>query len=311
MRLVYRVFIAATLIALASSITAVLDYTATLLGPGDISDSLRRVAPYVQLGLFAAAGVWIVSTISEKIREVTQARLGSKSIVIASVFRYTGYVIVALLVLLPIVNSSTVLAGGAFAGLVIGLALQPVLENFFAGLLILLTGYITVGDRVRIVSTEVPYFPAQFPVYKYFSADYVEQGFKGTVVEIELFFSRIMLDSNRELRVPNKVLLNAAVIDYSPKYKEQEIINVRVELPLCSLDLDSIESKVRELLADLNIHEGPYLNEQSDKDHVIVLVRLRVPTEANWRAVKHEALKRLLKFRQELMRAGCPQATKA
>ncbi|MEM3999192.1 MAG: mechanosensitive ion channel family protein, partial [Saccharolobus sp.] len=47
--------------------------------------------------------------------------------------------------------------------------------------------------------------------------------------------------------------------------------------------------------------EGPYINEQSDKDHVIVLARLKVSVNEDWRKIKSDALKRLLRLRQELI----------
>jgi hypothetical protein len=54
-------------------------------------------------------------------------------------------------------------------------------------------------------------------------------------------------------------------------------------------------------LKDFNVIEGPYINEQSDKDHVIVLARLKVGINEDWRKIKSDALKRLLKLRQELI----------
>lgn len=257
---------------------------------------------YVQITTYVIIGLWIVSSIADVIRVLIQKQVGNKAIAIANSVKYLGYIAVILFVLIPLgVSSSTLIAGSTFTGLIIGLALQPILANFFAGLLIMLTGYISVGDKVRIVSTQIPFLPAQFPVYKYFSVDFIEHGYKGTVVDIDLFYSRVILESLRELRVPNIVLLNSAILDYTSKYSQEQIINVRVEFPLSVVDINSLEDLIREELRDFNIAEGPFINEQSDKDHVIVLVRLKVSNNVDWRYEKSKALKKLLRLRQELI----------
>ena len=105
----------------------------------------------------------------------------------------------------------------------------------------------------------------------------------------------------RELRIPNIVLLDSSVIDYASKYSREQIINIRVEYPLISVYLDSLEEMIKEELKDFDLVEGPYISEQSDKDHIVILVRLKVNVDEDWRKVKSNALKRLLKLRQRLI----------
>jgi len=302
MNLTIRFVIAIFLIALTFSLGYILPHILGLFGYLDQS-SVQTIIQYIQLGLYIVIGLWLITSIAEVVRISTQKRLGMRAIVIANSIKYLGYIVVILLILLPLgISSPTLIAGSAFAGLIIGLALQPVLGNFFAGLLIVLTGYISVGDKIRIISTQVPFFPAQLPAYKYFSADFIEQGYKGTIVEVDLFYSRILLENMRELRVPNMLLLNSAVLDYSSKYSSEQIINVRAEFPLNVVDIETLEDLVREELKEFDIVEGPYINEQSDKDHVVILVRLRVNVNDDWKRIKSNALKRLLKLRQNLIK---------
>ncbi|AHC52405.1 hypothetical protein SUSAZ_01165 [Sulfolobus acidocaldarius SUSAZ] len=49
------------------------------------------------------------------------------------------------------------------------------------------------------------------------------------------------------------------------------------------------------------MENGPYFNEQFDKEYVAVLVRIKVRNGEDWRRVKSEVLKRLLKVRQEMI----------
>jgi len=301
MRFTFRLVVAVFLITLSVLLETIVSYFLQIVKPSNASDILL-IVQYLQIGLYILIGLWIVVSISEAIRITTQQKLGIKANVLANGIKYLGYIVVFLVVLIPLgVSSSGLIAGSAFVGLVVGIALQPILSNFFAGLLIMLTGYITVGDKVRIVSTRVPYYPAQLPAYKYFSPDFIEQGYKGTVVEIDLFYSRILLENRRELRIPNIVLLDSSVIDYTSKYSKEQIINIRVEYPLVLVDLDKLEEMVKEEIRDFDIVEGPYISEQSDKEHIVILVRLRVNIDDDWRKIKSDALKRLLKLRQRLI----------
>jgi small-conductance mechanosensitive channel len=165
---------------------------------------------------------------------------------------------------------------------------------------------VEVGDTVRIVASQIPYQVASLPSYKYFSPDYVAPGYKGRVVEIGLVYTTLILDTGYELRVPNMVLLSSGVVDYTPKWSEKQVVLVRLELPLSVIDLDKLEEEIRKALEGLNVVAVDY-TEQSDKDFVIVRVKLEIPPGENWRAVKSEALKRLLKYRNEKIGQNLPR----
>ncbi|RFA93938.1 mechanosensitive ion channel family protein [Pyrobaculum aerophilum] len=195
------------------------------------------------------------------------------------------------------VGAEAAVLGGTVTGLILGLALQPVLGNLFAGLVVLTTRFVTVGDVVRIASTGLPYQWAFLPAYKYFSPDYIVPGYKGRVVEIGLFYTTLILDTGQELRIPNSILLNSGVVDYTPKWSERKIINVRVELPLSIIDFDRLEEEIKEVLSEFNVIAVDY-TEQSDKDHVIIRIKIEVPEDADWRDIKSKALKSVLKYRE-------------
>ena len=183
----------------------------------------------------------------------------------------------------------------------LGLALQPVLENFFAGILIMTTGFVSIGDRIRILNSQIPYMPANLPPYKFFSREYIEQGLEGTVAEIDLFYSRLILENGREFRIPNSLLLKSSVVDYTSKLSKKLYVSVRVEFPLDKVDLNSLLEEVKEELKDFEIEEGPYLSEQSDKENVIVSLRIVADVD-NWKKTKSEVLKRLLLLRSRIIK---------
>lgn len=273
--------------------------------PENIIIALRAIA--VALGI-----IWVVTAVTSTIRERLLPVMGNKVYHISSLIKIVGY-IVAIIAVIGIAGAdlSGLLAGGVVTGLVLGIALQPVLSNFFAGILLMTTKMVEIGSRARILSTSIPFSMAILPAYKYFSVDFVEAGYKGTIVDINFFYTRMVTDEGREIKIPNIVLMNSSIVDYAPEFSEREIINLRVEMPLANIDLESLEDKIREALTGFQIEAGPYFNEQSDKEHVIILVKLSVPVGQDWRKVKSEALKRLLILRKRIIEASAIQRSAA
>jgi small-conductance mechanosensitive channel len=257
--------------------------------------------------IIVVAGIIAINIVGNAIIVYLRDRVKEKAYAVGNVVKVIGILAVLLFAMsISRLGAELALLGGAVTGLVLGLALQPVLGNLFAGIIILTTRFVEVGDTVRIVASQIPYQVAAFPVYKYFSPDYVAPGYKGRVVEIGLIYTTLILDTGYELRVPNMVLLSSGVVDYTPKWSEKQVVLVRVELPLPVIDLDKLEEEIRKALEGLNVVAVDY-TEQSDKDFVIVRVKLEIPPGENWRAVKSEALKRLLKYRNEKIGQNLPR----
>ena len=257
--------------------------------------------------IIVVAGAVAINIVGNAIIMYLRDRVKERAYAVGNVVKVIGILAVLLFAISTSrLGAELALLGGAVTGLVLGLALQPVLGNLFAGIIILTTRFVEVGDTVRIVASQVPYQVAFFPVYKYFSPDYVLPGYKGRVVEVGLIYTTLILDTGYELRIPNMVLLSSGVVDYTPKWSEKQVVLVRVELPLSVIDLDKLEEEIRRVLEGLNVVAVDY-TEQSDKDFVIVRVKLEIPPGENWRAVKSEALKRLLKYRNEKIGQNLPR----
>jgi len=257
--------------------------------------------------IIVVAGSIAINIVGNAIIMYLRDRVKEKAYAVGNVVKVIGILAVLLFAISTSrLGTELALLGGTVTGLVLGLALQPVLGNLFAGIIILTTRFVEVGDTVRIVASQIPYQVASLPVYKYFSPDYVAPGYKGRVVEIGLIYTTLILDTGYELRVPNMVLLSSGVVDYTPKWSEKQVVLVRLELPLSVIDLDKLEEEIRKVLEGLNVVAVDY-TEQSDKDFVIVRVKLEIPPGENWRAVKSEALKRLLKYRNEKIGQNLPR----
>jgi small conductance mechanosensitive channel len=126
---------------------------------------------------------------------------------IVSIVRYT-ILIGALLAVLDqfgIQMTSLVAVLGA-AGLAIGLALQGTLSNVASGVMLVVLRPFHVGQAIQAAS------------------------FTGTVQEVGLFATVIRADDNRVITVPNKLLSDAPIINFS-RLPVQSTVNITFLLP--------------------------------------------------------------------------------
>ncbi len=250
--------------------------------------------------------VLIVYSISGLALKIFIPKYGRKVYAVTNALKIFTYIIAGIILLIIILASlgispEAALLGGTFSGLIVGLAIQPVLSNVFAGLIVLLTGYVKPGDEIRLVTPEMPYQWAFLPGYKYFSPDYIFVGYRGRIIEVGLLYSLMISESGLELKIPNRILFNAALVNYTPERQLERISQVRYEFKV-DYDPDLVLGRIRDALLDdmKGIIEEIIINEQSDKEHYIVQIRFSAPADRDWREIKSEILKRLIKVHREL-----------
>jgi small-conductance mechanosensitive channel len=206
--------------------------------------------------------------------------------------------LIAGLIVLKIWNVDTtiILQSSMLLGLILGLALQPILSNLFAGIIILSTRYVEVGKKIRIISSQIPYGLTPLPAYKFLSVESSDLGYKGIIKRVTLFYSIFETERGDEIRIPNSILLQSVVLDAE---KENVTFSMRVEFPLkMKISLEELEEKIKKTLKGFKIVEGPYFNEQSDKEYVFIT--LKIEAKENWKQTKSEALKKLLILKEKL-----------
>jgi len=165
---------------------------------------------------------------------------------ILSFFKFLFILIGIIIVLFNIKLETYGAIGATVLGLVLGLAAQHTLGNIFAGIIVSTTRIFKIGDKVGIVSPSVPYFPLLLPPFKFFSFDYLIP-YKGKIVNIGVFFSKILTEDGLVMYIPNLVFLTGGVINISQSKEEIGRLKVRVEVPL-KKDIDKIIEKIRKRL---------------------------------------------------------------
>ena len=284
-----RIRLSAVVVVVAAMIAAVL-YVGALFP--QYANDFR----YLYAGLILVAGIVLTREIAGLVARELRSELGDSALVASNGVAILGYVIAVLAAASYMSFSPTdILASAAAGGLVLGLALQPTLGSFFAGILILISGEIRPGTQVRILSWHIPYQWAFAPGYKFFSPDQIYPGFMGEVLEVGLFFTTLVTEEGQSMKLPNSILAtDAAIIRYTSR---DYYFNVRYEFPI-RFPPDVVMNGVAEETKDFPVLRT-YVNEQSDKEFYIVKMVLNA-REKDHAELKSQILSRLIALHQRL-----------
>lgn len=213
--------------------------TGRLLATGDlnsvweilIADGANQLVAFVPHALSAVFvglvffGLYrIVYRLSEQVLERSRrVHAGLQSIALRTL-RVVGLGLVALMLLAQLgVNVTAIVAGLGITGLALGFAAKDTLENFISGVTILLDKPFKVGDTIRIED-----------VY-------------GTVDDISLRSTRVRTPANRLLVMPNTLMINQKLINYS----RERFLRVDVDFGIAyKEDIDEARQVVLDTLAN-------------------------------------------------------------
>jgi len=243
-------------------------------------------------------GALIIELVASLIT-VRLKHLGRGVYLVRNVVVVMGYVAVGLIVLAIFeVTGVSAVAGATVSGLVIGLGLQPILANLFAGLIILGTGFLKPGANVKI-SGGLPLSPVSFPAYKMFSRDEFMPTLRGIVVEVGLMHTKILSYSGELVKIPNNIAFTHSVV--MEEKEEPKTVRVRYEFPV-QYDPEIVLQKILEELGKNKISDYKvYLEEQSDKNYYIVLLVATSPPNTKVREFRSELLKHMIKVHRTLI----------
>ena len=218
-----------------------------------------------------------------------------RNVIILFGYILLGFIVAALLG----VSGESLMASATFSGLVIGLALQPVLSNFFSGILILVSGFVRPGQTVRLTGA-FPLSVLNLPAYKFFSRDLLMPSLKGTVVEVGFMFTKLLDVDGQLVKVPNSMLLNSSVV--AEEVGESRTIQVRYEFPI-ACNPDVVVAEVRKTLGSLSKDFKVYVEEQDDKQYYIVLIVAQAPPGSSTREYRSMILKEMVKTHRRLLKS--------
>jgi small-conductance mechanosensitive channel len=170
---------------------------------------------YLEAGLVALFGILAILIIGRILRFESTKKLGpERAYQVLDVYRLLAYLVLAFVVLAALgVNGTALLAGGTFAGLVIGLAAQTALGNIFAGILLLGARPFREGDRITLATWQFGFLGPAYPP-KFYNDDLLILGFTGVVHSIGLSYSVLKKDDGVIVRLPNSIVIQGAVLSH-------------------------------------------------------------------------------------------------
>ncbi|SNR17515.1 mechanosensitive ion channel family protein [Tenacibaculum jejuense] len=162
---------------------------------------LVEYAPKVVAALLLLIiGLWIISIVTKAVRKLMEKRGIDTSLrgFLGSLVNWTLKIFLLVTVAGQLgVETTSFAAIIAAAGLAIGMALQGSLSNFAGGALIMIFRPFKVGDYIEA------------------------QGEQGVVKDIQIFTTKLNTVDNKEVIIPNGVLSNGNIINYSSEEKRR------------------------------------------------------------------------------------------
>jgi small conductance mechanosensitive channel len=189
------------------------------------------------------AGIWVIKTILKVLGKTLEK--GDYDISLKKfLLNLTNWSLKIVLIIVVLgtlgVETTSFAAILAAAGLAIGLALQGSLANFAGGVLIMLFKPMKIGDLIEA------------------------QGEIGVVKEIEIFTTRLIGLSNKEIIIPNGALSNGNIINYTTQGTR------RVDL-VFGVSYDADIKQAKDLLINLLLSHPKILKEPVPSVNVIEL----------------------------------------
>ena len=235
-----------------------------------IEDNIPNIVSFgIKVGLalvFFFIGGKVIKWIRKIVRRSFE-RTGADTGVMQFVDSMLKFGLYALLVFMIATNfgveSSSVAALIASAGVAVGLALQGSLSNFAGGILILLLKPFAVGDYIMVT----------------------QEGIEGTVKEIQIFYTKMATVDNQTVVVPNSILTINSLTNVTARPERKLDLKVGI-----SYDADLKEAKrlIEEMLrSDLSVIQDEeivvFVSDLADSA-VIIGLRAWVKTEEYWAA---------------------------
>lgn len=157
--------------------------------------------------------------------------------------RFVLYLVIVLAMLAAFgVGLSSVVFGGAFLTVIVGLAGQTVFGNLLAGLVLILFHPFSIGDRISFMTWQYPILMPSFP------HEALTPAYAGTVTDVSLLYTTLELDSGLPMAIPNGIALQAAVMNHARGVRRY--VRVRFDVDL-ALDPGETARRVAAAIADL------------------------------------------------------------
>lgn len=260
-----------TLTAVQAEIAAVVEKVTTTPTSELIMDmvdsGVRFGLKLIAAFLIYIVGAWIIRRIKGILRKAF-AKKHTDAAIASFVQSITSIALTVLLIIITVgtlgIDTSSIAALLTGGGLAIGMALNGTMQNFAGGLMIL--------------------------VFKPFKAgDYIEaQGHAGTVAEVNITSTKLTTTDNRVIIIPNGILSNDVINNYSGRQMRRLDITIGVEYGSSSQEtkellMSMITADERSLTMETGAPADPFVALSALNDSAVeFVIRIWVKSEDYW-----------------------------
>lgn len=201
--------------------------------PFDISDEVMIIAyrAFVIISTIAfakglAASFTPRSSLYKKIKEKTSRDVEDSMFDFAlKIIRFVIYLVAGFIIITAFgINLNGLIAGLGIGGVIFTLAAQDTAKNLFAGVVVFLDKPFIVGDWIQVDT------------------------FEGTVEDITFRSTRVRTFENSVVNIPNAIISNASIINWSKMEKRRYRMNLSVELDTPLEKLEKFQKRVEDML---------------------------------------------------------------
>ena len=213
-------------------------------------------------------GAWLIKKIRKMLHRLFEKRNTEKAIA-SFVESLTSIALMVILVIITVgtlgINTTSLAALLAAGGMAIGMALSGTVQNFAGGLMILVFKPFKAGDFIE-----------------------TENGYSGTVTDVNIFSTKLTTTDNRMIIIPNGTLSNGTVNNYSMNTMRRIEWLVGVEYGTSAEDVKAalkaiVDAEKRILDKETGAPENPLIAVNALKDSAVeYVVRVWVKKEDYW-----------------------------
>lgn len=199
--------------------------------------------------IIAIAGISMITVITRILKQNVGNVIGKTTGESLSLLvEILGYSVVGIIALTALhVGITSALFGGTVFGLVAGLALQTSLANVFSGLFLIFSRPFEIGDRVTITTWQYGLLAPTYPP-KFWSNDFLIPGYTGIVTDISLMYTTIVTDENVIMKIPNNVMIQAAIFVHKEEYR---LVRTKYEITK-DIDPDELIPELKKRIKELD-----------------------------------------------------------
>lgn len=190
--------------------------------------TIFEIISVIAFAIALAKSFTIQSSLIKKMKKTSKRELDDATIeFILKIVRVLIYIIAIFVVLALLkIDLTGLIAGLGIGGVIVTLAAQDTAKNLFGGVVIFLDKPFNVGDWVQM------------------------DAYEGTIEDITFRTTRIRTFENSLLNVPNSIISNASVINWSKMQTRRYKANLRIDFNTSIEKLERVKARIEEMLKE-------------------------------------------------------------